>query len=477
MVIGELLIGGQFFGGACDQTFSRTVVKSPYSDKVIGAAAEGGAGELNLAIHSATEAYKSWRHSSRNERRKLLRRISALVIQRQGELASLLVDEIGKPIVWAEAEVARLALTFEYAADLLLTWGVEAIPVDPDPRGARHTCIAERFPRGPIFCMAPYNWPFNLVAHKIAPAIASGNSVVVKTSPLAPLSTLQLGRLINEAGAPAGLVNVWNGPDRYIAAALQDPRVAMLSFTGSARVGWILGQVADRPVLLELGGDAFAIVEADAGLEWAVKRTVAGSFGYGGQVCISIQHVLVHEKIYKRFKEALIQATLACPTGDPALRETVCGPVINDTAVRRIEEMVREAIQLGAKPLVQGKIEGNLVFPTLLEDVPTEAALMREEVFGPVVTLSPYANLDEAISIANRSQYGIQTGLFTHDVRNIERAFRNLETGGLVVNDYPTLRFDNFPYGGVKRSGFGREGVTYAMDEMTQPKVLLTRFE
>jgi acyl-CoA reductase-like NAD-dependent aldehyde dehydrogenase len=251
----------------------------------------------------------------------------------------------------------------------------------------------------------------------------------------------------------------------------------MLSFTGSARVGWILGQVADRPVLLELGGDAFAIVEADAGLEWAVKRTVAGSFGYGGQVCISIQHVLVHEKIYKRFKEALIQATLACPTGDPALRETVCGPVINDTAVRRIEEMVREAIQLGAKPLVQGKIEGNLVFPTLLEDVPTEAALMREEVFGPVVTLSPYANLDEAISIANRSQYGIQTGLFTHDVRNIERAFRNLETGGLVVNDYPTLRFDNFPYGGVKRSGFGREGVTYAMDEMTQPKVLLTRFE
>jgi acyl-CoA reductase-like NAD-dependent aldehyde dehydrogenase len=472
----ELLIDGHFLGGPCDQSIGKQLVRNPFDGSVVGTAAEGDLSELRGAITAAHDAFLSWRFSARHERQKLLRTVASLARDRKHELSDLLTREVGKPVTWAEAEVDRLALTFDLAADLVSSYGFESLPVDIDPRGQGHRLLVERVPIGVVFAMAPYNWPYNLAAHKIAPALATGNTVVLKASPLAPISTLTLARLVHEAGCPPGVLNAWNGPTRVVEALIDHPDVKMLSFTGSAAVGWMLKrQMNDRKVLLELGGNASAIVQPDADLAWATKRIVAGGFGYAGQVCISVQHVLVHREVYEEMSRRLTEATAACPTGDPLLDETVCGPLISVEAAEKVEGFVVEAVAAGAKILAGGSRVGAMMQPTLLTDVPDSVRLANEEVFGPVIALAPYASLEEAVGLVNRSKYGIHCGLFTHDARSIDFAFRKLDIGGLIVNDYPTLRFDNMPYGGVKCSGFGREGVRYAMDEMTEPKALLTR--
>lgn len=470
----ELLIDGFFVGGPCDQAVGKEVIRAPYGGAVVGTAAEGGLSEIRACVDAAHEAFGSWRRSPRHERQALLRRVAALVRERSDELVDLLTREVGKPVTWSRGEVARLALTFDLAADLMSTYGHEAAPADIDPRGVGMRTVVQRFPVGVVFCIVPYNWPYNLTAHKIAPALATGNTVVVKPSPLAPLSTLTLVRLIHEAGCPPGVINAWNGPAPLVQKVLQeDKRIAMLSFTGSAAVGWKLkGLLPDRRVALELGGDATAIVCEDADLEWAIPRIAAGGYGYAGQVCISVQHVLVQRSRYEEAKRGLIQATEECPTGDPEDEKTVCGPLISAEAADRVQRTVRES---GGRVLAGGRREGNVVWPTLLEDVPQAAALSCEEIFGPVLTLAPFDDLEEAIAKVNGSKYGIHAGVFTFDTRTAERAFVGLEVGGVVINDYPTLRFDHLPYGGVRQSGFGREGVRYAMDEMTEPRALMTR--
>lgn len=474
MIHREMLIDGFFIGGVCDQAVGKQVVQAPYDGAVIGTAAEGGLQDLRTCVNAAHDAFLKWRHSPRHERQALLRRIAALVREREDELVDILTREVGKPVVWSRGEVGRLARTFDYAADQLATWGLEAMPLDLDPRGEGHRCVVDRFPRGVVFCIVPYNWPFNLAAHKIAPALATGNTVVLKVSPLAPLSTLTLARLIHEAGCPPGVVNAWNGPAPNAQKVLvEDARIKMLSFTGSAAVGWKLKELLpDRMVTLELGGNATAIVHADADLDWAVSRLVAGGYGYAGQVCIAIQHVLAHRSIYDALRAKLIAATIACPSGDPEKEATVNGPLISDDAATRVMTLIQES---GGTILAGGTREGRIVAPTLLESVSAHSKVATEEVFGPVLTLAPYDDLDEAIATVNASKYAIQTGVFTHDLRVAEHAFRTLETGGVIVNDYPTLRFDNMPYGGVRRSGFGREGVRYAMDEMTEPRTMVTR--
>lgn len=472
----ELLIAGHFLGGPCDQSIGKQVVRNPYDGAMVGTAAEGDLPELRAAIEAAHEAFGTWRKSPRHLRRAVLRGSAELVRQRKQELSELLALEVGKPITWSQAEVDRLALTFDLSADLLSTYGFESLPVDFDPRGEGHRLSVERVPIGVVFAMTPYNWPYNLAAHKIGPALAAGNTLVLKVSPLAPLSGLALARLVHEAGCPAGVLNAWNGPTRVVEKLIDHPSIAMLSFTGSAKVGWALKQrLHDRKVLLELGGNASAIVEPDADLDWACKRIVAGGYGYAGQVCIAVQHVLVHESVYEQFEKRMVRGTEECPTGDPLLPSTICGPLISEEAAEKVQSFVDEAVSAGARVLAGGFRKGTLVQPTLLADVPNNVRLANEEVFGPVLTIAPYDSIDQAIERVNRSCYGIHAGLFTHDTRTIEQAFQDLEVGGLIVNDYPTLRFDNMPYGGVKRSGFGREGVRYAMDEMTEPKALLVR--
>ncbi len=472
----ELLIDGFFVGGPCDQSVGKQVIRSPYDNKIVGTAAEGGWTELRSCIDAAESAFETWKESPRHERQRLLRRISQLVRERHEELAQLLSDEVGKPISASRGEVDRLALTFDNASDLISTYGVESIPVNVDPRGSGYQCTVERFPRGVIFCIVPYNWPFNLTAHKVAPALATGNAVIVKPSPLAPLSTLTLLRLIHEAGCPPGVVNGWNGAAPVAQKALADPRIAMLSFTGSDTVGWKLKELMpNRAVTLELGGDASAIVAPDADIDWASSRIAAGAFAYAGQICISIQHALVADDIYLHFREKMIAATESCPFGDPSLDTTVCGPVISDEAADRIMGWINDAVTGGARILAGGHCQGRLISPTLLENVPPSSSLAKKEAFGPVLTIESFTSLEDAFTRVNRSDYGIQAGIFTQNLQTADMAFRKLQVGGVIVNDYPTLRFDNVPYGGVKRSGFGREGVRWAMDEMTEPKTLLVR--
>lgn len=473
----EMLINGCFIGGPCDQAIGKQVVRAPFDDSIVGTAAEGGLPELRTCVDAAYEAFSSWRTSSRHERQGLLRRIATLVREGSDELAETMTLEVGKPITWSKAEVARLALTFDYAADLLTTWGVSSLPVDMDPRGRGYRCEVERFPIGIVFAIVPYNWPYNLTAHKIAPALAAGNTMVVKPSPLAPLSTLSLVRLIHEAGCPPGVLNAWNGPPQLAQKVLTETkRIKMLSFTGSAAVGWKLKSLLpEMKVTLELGGNASAILCEDADLDWAIPRIAAGAYGYAGQVCIAIQHVLVAESLYSAALDRLREATQLCPAGDPMDPSTVCGPLISQEAVDKVLQMIDEAKSGGATIEAGGNVSGRLLSPTLLSGVPEGSRLAEEEAFGPVLTIAPFTSDEEAIERANSSQYGIHAGIFTQDLKRTERYYRELEVGGVIINDYPTLRFDNMPYGGVKRSGFGREGLESAMDEMTDPKVKLTR--
>ena len=472
----EMLIDGHFIGGPCDQGVGKQVIKAPFDGAIVGTAAEGGWSEANAALDSARDAFAAWRHSPRRDRRELLLRIAALVRERKAELAELLCLEVGKPIVWAEGEVTRLGLTFDLAADILTDYGMEELPVDYDPRGDGYSCTVERFPIGPILCIVPYNWPYNLAAHKLAPAIAAGNTVVLKPSQQAPLSTLTLARLIHDAGCPHGVLNAVNIPGEIAQRVAQDERTKMVSFTGSPPVGWKLkALLPEKRVSLELGGNATAIVHSDADLDWATERIIAGSYGYAGQICIAIQHVLAHDSIYEDLRARLVEGTKNCPTGDPTNRDTVCGPLISEDAAEKVETWVKEAVAGGGKLLAGGLRKGALMWPTLVEDSPADAKLSCQEVFGPVVTLASYTDFDDALARVNSSEYGIQTGVFTRDAAIGDRAFRELEVGGVIVNDYPTLRFDIMPYGGVKKSGFGREGVRYAMDEMTELKAKVVR--
>ena len=477
MLHAEMLIDGHFVGGPCDQATGKAVIKNPYDGSVVGTAAEGGLGELRGCLDAATDAFQTWRHSPIAERKRLLRRIAELVRDRREELVELLALEVGKPVVWGRGEVDRMAITFELAGAELDSWGSSDVTSGSDPRGKDYAAQIARFPIGPIFCIVPYNWPFNLAAHKIAPALATGNTVILKPSPLAPICTLTLARLIHEAGSPHGVLNAWLGPDAVIEKVSHDPRCRMVSFTGSPAVGWKVKQALppDKKVTLELGGNGFAVICADAELDWATDRCVLGGYGYAGQVCIAVQHVLVEAPAYEQVRQMFVEKTNACKWGDPRMEGTVCGPMIDSRVADRVEEWVREAVEGGARVIAGGGREGNVVKPTLVEAVPPGARLYSEEVFGPVLALERFEEFDGAIARINSSAYGIHSGIFTSDELRIDKAFRELEVGGVVVNDYPTLRFDNLPYGGVKQSGYGREGVRHAMEEMTEWKTLVVR--
>lgn len=480
MIHRELLIDGIFLGGECDTQTPKQVVRSPHNMTIVGSAAEAGPAAVEAATTAAARAFAIWKHSPRYERQGLLRRIAAALRERRSELAMLAAEEIGKPITWAGAELDRSALTFDLAADLLDDFGRVSMPVDYDPRGAGYTAVAERFPIGSILCITPYNWPFNLAAHKIAPALAAGNTIILKGSGAASLCTLTLARLIHEAGCPPGVLNALNCDPDLAESIAVDPRVAMVSFTGSPAVGWHLKRLCpEKRVALELGGDATAIVCDDADLDWAAQRCALGGYGYAGQVCISVQHVLADQRVYEGLRSRLVVATKETPHGDPREAKCVCGPMISPEAAIKVAEWVAEAVDAGAEVLAGGKRIGNAVEPTLVE-FPEQWSgspprLAQEEVFGPVLTLSRFVSYDEALARVNGSEYGIQTGVFTRDLRRAEQAFRTLEVGGVVIGDYPTLRFDSLPYGGVKQSGFGREGVRFAMEEMSEWKTMVTR--
>jgi len=447
----------------------------PYSREPAVLAAQGTAADLDAAIGAAQAGFTAMKAMPRHARRDLLTRIAEAMTRERAALGAELAQSCGKPIGQALGEVDRAIMTFSLAADESRRFAGEMIPLDIDPRTVGYTGMVHRFPVGPISAITPFNFPLNLLAHKVAPAIAVGSALVVKPPPQCPQMAFRLGRILAECGLPAGAYNVLHLPIPVAEGLATDPRFAMLTFTGSPTVGWHLKNVAGKKkVCLELGGNAAAVVHEDAGdLDWVAQRLALGAFAYAGQVCIKVQRILVHQPIYGKFVQKFVAATAALVCGDPMDTKTVVGPMIDSGAADRVQAWTAEAVAAGAEVLLAGKRTGNVLSPGLLANVPHDAKVSCREIFGPVSIVAPYREFGEALAQVNDSDFGLQAGVFTHDVNRIFVAFNTLETGGVIANDFPTLRVDNYPYGGVKDSGFGREGVRYAMEEMSEPRILV----
>jgi acyl-CoA reductase-like NAD-dependent aldehyde dehydrogenase len=450
-------------------------VRAPWDGRVVSRVAQAAPAQIERALAAAEAGRTRVGERPTGERRAVLFGIIQRLKQRQEELVEAIVHEAGKPKKAAAVEVTRAIETFTLAASQLAYFGGRTIPVDLSATSVGYECETRRFPAGVVVGIVPFNFPLNLGAHKVAPALAVGAPIIVKPPPQAPSAQLLLGEIALEAGADPAALQVLPCSNANAERLATDPRVRVLSFTGSAKVGWQLRSKTRGKVVLELGGNAAVIVCEDANLDVAAERCALGGFNYAGQVCIKVQRVFVHSSVHDAFLEALVARSRSLGIGDPASEDTVIGPVIDDAAAGRIGEWIDEAISSGARRVLGGARQGRLVPATILVDVPAGAKVAREEVFGPVLVVSRYEDFDAAIAAANDSVYGLQAGVFTRDLGRVRRAFHRLEVGAVIVNDHPTFRSDNYPYGGVKSSGLGREGVRYAMYDFTEERVLVTR--
>jgi glyceraldehyde-3-phosphate dehydrogenase (NADP+) len=433
--------------------------------------------EMKAAIAAAAASAAALAKMPRYRRAEVLRGVAEGIARAEDELAVGMVRASGKPIQYARGEVRRAVVTFRIAAEEAVRFGGEWLAVDLEPRVAGVTCTVERFALGPVAAISPFNFPLNLVAHKLAPAFAVGNPVVLKPPLQCPATALRLGEICLAAGWPEGALSIVHCPIPVASLLVRDPRLPMLSFTGSAKVGWQLREEAGRKkVLLELGGNAAVIVHDDVDPEDVASKVAIGAFAAAGQVCIKAQRIYAHRKVHDRFVAAFVRAAEKLAVGDPMKPETVVGPLIDAGAAERVMAWIDEARAGGAEVLCGGRRKGNVVWPTVIAKAGPKMKVTCEEVFGPVATVAPYRTLDEAIGLANRTRYGLQAGVFTKRLDVARRAFEGLAVGGVIVGDTPMLRVDNFPYGGVKDSGLGREGVRYAMEEMTEPRALVVRY-
>lgn len=452
-------------------------VTSPATAALVGHTWLADAEQYEQAARACAEAAPAIAAVPVHERAAVLRRVSDRLRATPEPFARRIALEAGKPIRDARTEVARAAMTFEVAAEEArrLAGGGEVLPMDLAPHGEGRLAIVRRVPLGPIAAISPFNFPLNLVAHKLAPAFAAGNPVVLKPASRTPQSALALAGLMRECGLPPGALSVLP-MDREVGNALvEDDRFRMLTFTGSSEVGWAMKARAGRKkVVLELGGNAGVLVDASADVGHAVTRIVAGGFGYAGQSCIAVQRVYVHERQWDRFLETVVPAVSALTVGDPLDPETVVGPLISPGDVERIETWVAEAVEGGATVLTGGqRVDDRTYAPTVLTGVPPSAKLCAEEAFAPVIVCERVASFDEGLAALNATSFGLQAGVFTGDLDRALGAFDTLHVGGILVNDVPTYRIDHMPYGGVKDSGLGREGPRYTIDEMSEPRLLI----
>lgn len=407
-------------------------------------------------------------------RAEALAHVSRRIAERAEEIAQLITAENGKPILWARGETSRAVATFRFAAEEARRWSGGVQRLDTEPAATGRLAYVSRVPYGPVLAITPFNFPLNLVAHKVAPAIAVGAPVVIKPAPATPLSALLLGEILAETDLPPGMFSVLPIENERASALVQDPRLPVVSFTGSAPVGYaIADQIPRKHVTLELGGNAAAVVLADADLDWAAQRIALYSNYQAGQSCIAVQRVIVEQPVYDAFVDRLIPAVTGLVTGDPADEKTQVGPLVSEHAAERVEQWVQEAVAAGAKVLAGGTREGAVIAPTVLTDVPDDAKVVCEEVFGPVMILQPAASVNEAYAMVNDSKYGLQAGVFTRSLDAAFQANRELEVGGVIIGDVPSYRADQMPYGGVKDSGIGREGLHSAMEDLTYEKVMV----
>jgi acyl-CoA reductase-like NAD-dependent aldehyde dehydrogenase len=468
----RLLIAGRWV-----DTVDRLPVVNPYTGTEIAGAPMGGRVELAAAIGAAHEAFAGVRTMAAHKRAALLEKIAAGIDARRVEFVETIVSESGKPVTFAEAEVSRAMMTFSTAAGEARRAHGELLPMDALPPGEGHFGLARRFPIGVVTAITPFNFPLNLVAHKVAPCLATGNTMVVKPATKTPLTALLLAEVLQEAGVPSGQMNFVTCSNDDAQVLISDERVKKVTFTGSPAVGWRLKeQCGKKKITLELGGNAGCIVHEDADLAAAVPAVALGAFAQAGQSCISVQRVVVHESIYDDFRERLVAHVKdKVLTGDPREKSTVVGPMITPGALAQIRGRIDAALQSGARIVHGGEVTGNCLEATILEDVPATCELCAEEAFAPVMTLHPYREFDEALACVNDSRFGLQAGVFTRDLKLAMKAYETLEVGGVLINQVPTFRIESMPYGGVKDSGFGREGVRYAMEEMTELRSLVIR--
>ena len=464
-------------GGEWRSSEQKVYIANPYNGSAVGVLSLANEEDIEDGIQSALNAFSVLRSLSGYERSKILSRIVHALEKRRDEFAEMISNESGKPIRFSNAEVDRAVSTFQIASEEATRITGDVLPLDVTSTVKNRKGIVTRFPIGVIACISPFNFPLNLIAHKIAPAIASGNSFIIKPPPQAPLTSLLLGDCLLDSGLPESAVNILPCENAIAERLVTDARIAMLSFTGSAAVGWELKQKAGKKkVALELGGNAAVIVDKHADVTLAVERCALGAFAYAGQVCIKVQRIYVHKSLYKQFEMKFLEAASELKVGNPLENNTIVGPMINLAEAERVEKWVKEAISDGANIAWGGKRRGSMIEPTVLDGVKPSMKVCSEEIFGPVATLHKFESLDRAVEEVNESRYGLQAGIFSSDVNSIMYAYKHLEVGGVIANDYPTFRVDNMPYGGIKDSGFGREGVRYAIQEMTEPKLLVLDF-
>jgi glyceraldehyde-3-phosphate dehydrogenase (NADP+) len=465
----EILIGKELTKGS-----STIPVINPFTGEPFAQVCLADSDAIEKAIILAEKAFKKTRILPAYQRSQICSEVAAGIQRRSEEFARVIVQESGKPLIYARGEVARSISTFEIASQEALRLDGEMLTLDITESAQGKAGLTRRFPIGPIAGISPFNFPLNLVAHKVAPALACGNPIILKPASSTPLTALLLGEIVQNTQAIEGSFSVLPCSTKDATPLVEDSRLKMITFTGSPNVGWDIKKRAGRKkVVLELGGNAGVIVEPDAEINLAAKKIAFGAFVYSGQVCISIQRAYIHSSRYDDFLESLIKATKELISGDPLDESVTIGPMIDQDNAERIELWVNEAVAKGAKILIGGNRDKNYYPPTILTDVKPNLPVACSEAFGPILIINSYTNFNDAIKDVNNTDFGLQAGVFTNNMNKVLGAFNQLDVGGVVINDIPTFRVDNMPYGGVKDSGFGREGIKYSLREMTEIKLLV----
>lgn len=466
----KVLVGGEWIG---DERPGIEVI-NPYDDSVVGIVPEASADDVERAIESARKGFAEMARLPAYRRAEILARASEFILRDREEIAEIIAREAGKSWKYALSEAERSAETFRFASFEARNDHGELVPMDASPVSAGRFGYYVRTPIGVIGAITPFNFPLNLVAHKVAPAIAAGNALVLKPATKTPLSSIKLAAILAEAGLPAGALNIVIGSGKTVGNRLvEDERLAMVTFTGSPPVGVeIKAKSGLKRVTLELGSNSPTIIEEDGDVDAAVSRCVVGSFANSGQVCISVQRIYVHQRRYQEFLEKFVAATRQLKVGDPMDRACDIGPMISRVELERAVSWLEEAKGLGATIEAGGRVVGNCLEPTILSGVTPDMKVVCSEVFAPVVSVVPYEAFEQALEMADDSVYGLQAGIYTNDINKAFQAIKRLDVGGVIINDVPTFRVDHMPYGGNKQSGLGREGVKFAMEEMTNIKMV-----
>ena len=465
----KILVGGEWTAAA--ESFA---VVNPYSNETITKVFSVDEKGLEDTIAAAEIGAKEMRELPRFEIAKGLRAIAAAIDTRKTEFAAAIAEESAKPIKLARGEVERGIATFNWAAGEAERFAGEVVPIDTIATGKGKTAYTKLIPRGVIYGITPFNFPLNLVGHKVAPALAAGNAIIIKPSQRTPLTSLLLGEVFMESGLPKNALQIVPMDTKYIESVYADERVKMISFTGSAQIGWSIKAKANKKqVTLELGGNAPVIVDESADIAHSLKQTTIGAFSYAGQVCISVQRVYVHEKVFDEWNEQFVQNAKNLKIGNPADESTELSAMIDAAAAKKAQSWIEEAKSNGAQILCGNERDGATLKATVLTETTPEMRVVSEEIFAPVAAVEKFTDFEDAVGAANNSKYGLQAGVFTNNLRNVQFAAENLEYGGVIINDVPTFRVDNMPYGGNKESGFGREGVRYAMEEMSEIRLIV----